>query len=237
MMEKKIKSSAEKITMPDKTRERIMDRCIELEKSERSGNTNYTDHVFTVERVKPNRIRRVISGIAACAVLAGGIGATGAMLHRQGSGNIASEVAQEIYNDTDDMQAVRDEIQQAILQTIGNDNFNAKISYNTSEFLSENDRPAELRNDDTELTDNMLNNLASWINENIGQSVEAPEELTAYYSIDFHENDKNYSCLTFYKEGILSYNSENGFYVFEADGMDAFAALTASDTIPLNINR
>ena len=94
MMEKKIKSSAEKITMPDKTRERIMDRCIELEKSERSGNTNYTDHVFTVERVKPNRIRRVISGIAACAVLAGGLGTVGVMLHRNGSGNIGSEMSE-----------------------------------------------------------------------------------------------------------------------------------------------
>ncbi|MBO5572150.1 MAG: hypothetical protein J5926_05500 [Ruminococcus sp.] len=95
MMEKKIRSSAEKITMPDELRERILDKCAEMEKSERSGNGTYTDHVFTVERAQPHRIRRVVSGLAACAVLAGGLGATGVFLHRQGSGNIASEVAQE----------------------------------------------------------------------------------------------------------------------------------------------
>lgn len=95
MMEKKIRSSAEKITMPDDLRERIIDKCAEMEKSERSGNGTYTDHVFTVERAQPHRIRRVVSGLAACAVLAGGLGATGVFLHRQGSGNIASEVAQE----------------------------------------------------------------------------------------------------------------------------------------------
>ena len=94
-MTEKMKKSAEKITMPDDVRERIIDKCSEIEKAERSGNNSYTDHVFTVERAKPNRIRRVVSGIAACAVLAGGIGATGVFLHRQGSGNIASEVAQE----------------------------------------------------------------------------------------------------------------------------------------------
>ena len=94
-MEKKIRSSAEKITMPDELRERIIDKCAEMEKSERSGNGTYTDHVFTVERAQPHRIRRVVSGLAACAVLAGGLGATGVFLHRQGSGNIASEVAQE----------------------------------------------------------------------------------------------------------------------------------------------
>ena len=81
--------------MPDELRERILDKCAEMEKSERSGNGTYTDHVFTVERAQPHRIRRVVSGLAACAVLAGGLGATGVFLHRQGSGNIASEVAQE----------------------------------------------------------------------------------------------------------------------------------------------
>ena len=95
MMEKKIRSSAEKITMPDELRERIIDKCAEMETAERSGNGTYTDHVFTVERAQPHRIRRVVSGLAACAVLAGGLGATGVFLHRQGSGNIASEVAQE----------------------------------------------------------------------------------------------------------------------------------------------
>lgn len=98
IMMEKMKKSAENIKMPDDVRERIIDKCAEIEKAERNGDVSYTDHVFTVERVKPNRIRRIVSGIAACAVLTGGIGVTGAMLHRQGNSNIASEVAQEACN-------------------------------------------------------------------------------------------------------------------------------------------
>ena len=95
MMEK-MKKSAEDITMPDDVRKRIIEKCSEIEKNEKSGTGDYTDHVFTVERAEPKRIRRrIISGIAACAVLAGGIGATGVMLRRNNSPSIGSELSGE----------------------------------------------------------------------------------------------------------------------------------------------
>ena len=98
MMEKKIKSSAERITMPDDVKKRILSKCAEIEKDAKSGNNNYTDHVFEVERIQPKRITRIISGLAACAVIAGGVGLTGVLLHRQGNPQLSTEITEELNN-------------------------------------------------------------------------------------------------------------------------------------------
>lgn len=88
-MKNKLKDEMEKIKMSDETKERIIAACEETAKNrsiEKTNNSEYTDHVFTAERVKPrNRIMRTVSAVAACALLAGGIGTTGVLLHKQGT--------------------------------------------------------------------------------------------------------------------------------------------------------
>lgn len=84
MKYEKLKSSAEQITMPDKLKERILDSCEALERSGKNQNDSMTEHVFTVEHVQPHPIRRAAAGIAACAVLAGGIGFSAHLISRSG---------------------------------------------------------------------------------------------------------------------------------------------------------
>jgi hypothetical protein len=88
-MKNKLKDEMEKIKMSDETKERIIAACEETAKNrsiEKNNNSEYTDHVFTAERVKPrNSIMRTVSAVAACALLAGGIGTTGFLLHKQGT--------------------------------------------------------------------------------------------------------------------------------------------------------
>ena len=98
MMEKEIKSSVEKITMPDDVKKRIINKCAEIERTGANDNADYTDHVFGVERVRSHNIRRIVCGIAACAVIAGGIGTTSVLLKRQGNSQIGSEVTDEMCN-------------------------------------------------------------------------------------------------------------------------------------------
>lgn len=86
-MEKKIKRAADKITMPKDMKERIISACENAEKCTfRNANDGYIDVVSSSERVNPrSHIIRTISAIAACAVIVGGMGATGVLLHRQHS--------------------------------------------------------------------------------------------------------------------------------------------------------
>ncbi len=88
-MSNKLKEEMEKITMSDKTKESIIAACEEAARNRsiaRNDNNEYADHVYGVEKVKPrNRIMRSISAVAACALIAGGIGTTGVLLHKNGA--------------------------------------------------------------------------------------------------------------------------------------------------------
>lgn len=94
MKDNRIKSSAEKIKMPDELKNRIIDRCREVETTmnENKDNREYTEHVFDVERVKERNILRTVSAVAACAVLVGGIGATGYYMNKQGRPHQTTEI-------------------------------------------------------------------------------------------------------------------------------------------------
>lgn len=94
MKDSKIKSSAEKIKMPNEVKTRIIDRCREVETTmnENKDNREYTEHVFDVERVKERNILRTVSAVAACAVLVGGIGATGYYMNKQGRPHQTTEI-------------------------------------------------------------------------------------------------------------------------------------------------
>lgn len=82
MTEKKLKIASENIRMSDELKERIMKKC--ESKAEHISSDGYTDHVYQVETVKPRKWLKVISGIAACAVIAGGVGAGVVYMSRQG---------------------------------------------------------------------------------------------------------------------------------------------------------
>ena len=84
-MNKKLKEEMEKITMADKTKERIIAACEEAARNRSiENNIDYTDLVSGVERIEPkSRIIRRISAIAACTLLVGGLGTTGVLLHKQ----------------------------------------------------------------------------------------------------------------------------------------------------------
>ncbi|WP_303805359.1 hypothetical protein [Ruminococcus flavefaciens] len=95
-MDKKLKNAADKIRMPEDMKQRIISAAELAEKNHiNTDNDGYIEVVSSAERVDPRRgIIRTISAIAACAVLVGGIGTTGFLLHRQNSTQMSgSEVS------------------------------------------------------------------------------------------------------------------------------------------------
>lgn len=95
-MDKKLKNAADKIRMPEDMKQRIISAAELAEKNHvNTDNDGYIDVVSSAERVDPRKnIVRTISAIAACAVLVGGIGTTGFLLHRQNSTQMSgSEVS------------------------------------------------------------------------------------------------------------------------------------------------
>ena len=95
-MDKKLKNAADKIRMPEDMKARIINAAELAEKNHvNTDNDGYIEVVSSAERVDPRRnIIRTISAIAACAVLVGGIGTTGFLLHRQNSTQMSgSEVS------------------------------------------------------------------------------------------------------------------------------------------------
>lgn len=85
----KLKRSAEKITMPDGMKERIITRCHELEKNpgeQIAEEAEYSQQVSGVEKARTHRITRMISAAAACAVIAGSVGTAAHFLKRAASG-------------------------------------------------------------------------------------------------------------------------------------------------------
>ncbi len=88
----KLKRSAEKITMPEDAKERIITRCHQLEKNleELSDDeSGYVQQVSGVEKAKTHRITKMISAAAACAVITGSVVAAAHFLKRPapGTGN------------------------------------------------------------------------------------------------------------------------------------------------------
>lgn len=81
----KLKRSAEKITMPEDAKERIITRCHQLEKNleELSDDeSGYVQQVSGVEKAKTHRITKMISAAAACAVITGSVAAAAHFLKR-----------------------------------------------------------------------------------------------------------------------------------------------------------
>ncbi len=97
-MDKRVKSSIEKIKMPEDMKERIISNCeAAIDKKAESG--KYTDHVYGIEHVKKHSVLRVVSGAAACAVLAGGIGLSAHLMKKQPSPSSLSASPEEITED------------------------------------------------------------------------------------------------------------------------------------------
>ncbi|MBR6968542.1 MAG: hypothetical protein IKH78_08415 [Ruminococcus sp.] len=87
-MDKKLKKAADRIKMPDDVKERIIKACEAAEEKKYAGaaDDSYTEVVSGTERIDTKRnMIRIVSAIAACAVLISGLGATGVLLHRQRS--------------------------------------------------------------------------------------------------------------------------------------------------------
>ena len=76
-----LKKSAEKITLSEDAKERIIQKCDDLAKSgnihiKSGGDEEFTEHVFNVEHYKPRRLAKITAGLAACAVVAASVGIT-----------------------------------------------------------------------------------------------------------------------------------------------------------------
>ena len=80
-MNKKVKRSVSSITMPDDVKERIIANC----QVPGTADEKFADHVSGIEHVRNRSYLKVISGIAACAVLAGTIGVSAHLLRNQPS--------------------------------------------------------------------------------------------------------------------------------------------------------
>ena len=91
-MDKKLKKAADGIKMPEDMKERIIKACESAEEKNysSSGSDSYSEVVSGTERIDTKRnMIRIVSAIAACAVLVSGLGATGVFLHRQRSSQTA----------------------------------------------------------------------------------------------------------------------------------------------------
>jgi len=81
----KLRQSAEQIHLTDEQKTRIVENCMKhAGKSPDTGTVTENQHIFEVERIKPRPIRRITAVLAACAVLAAGIGVSGHYISRSG---------------------------------------------------------------------------------------------------------------------------------------------------------
>ncbi|MBP3248951.1 MAG: PASTA domain-containing protein [Ruminococcus sp.] len=101
-MDKKLKKAAEKITMSDQLRDRILDQCNNASTKEKDG----AIEVSGVERVEHKPISRIVAAAAACAVLAGGVGMTAHLLNRNGAP--ADEIEESSETETADTDSLFD---------------------------------------------------------------------------------------------------------------------------------
>ncbi len=101
-MDKKLKKAAEKITMSDQLRDRILDQCNNASTKENDGSIE----ISGVERVEHKPISRIVAAAAACAVLAGGVGMTAHLLGRNGAP--ADEIEESSETETADTDSLFD---------------------------------------------------------------------------------------------------------------------------------
>ena len=88
---KRMKNAVMKMNMPEDMKQRLIENC-EAAAEIRKNADVYTEHVSGVERISRRRnIVRTVSGLAACAVIAGGIGTA---VHIAGSGSKTGSMSQ-----------------------------------------------------------------------------------------------------------------------------------------------
>lgn len=93
----KLRQKAEQIHLTEEQKKNIVENCMKhAGKFPDTGTVTENQHIFEVERVKPRPIRRIMAGIAACAVLAAGIGVSGHYISRSGLPGDATEPATEM---------------------------------------------------------------------------------------------------------------------------------------------
>lgn len=93
MIEKKLKRSAKKITMPNELKERILEKC------DTADTTENTEITFTVEPFRPHIFRRIAFGATAIAVAVGIAGYSGYLISRDGNFS-GTEVTESITEET-----------------------------------------------------------------------------------------------------------------------------------------
>ena len=117
-----LKKSAEKITLSEDAKERIIQKCDELAKSgnihTKSGGSDeeFTEHVFTVEHYKPRRLAKITAGLAACALIVAGTGITMNMVKNQPK-SVSSHSTAAATNTSD----VQENLPGAISKVLNND--------------------------------------------------------------------------------------------------------------------
>ena len=77
-----LKNNAQNIHMPEDMKERIIKNC---ENAIKTDNTEFTDNIFKVEKYNNRNFIRIISGLAACAVIAGSIGLSAKLMKKHSS--------------------------------------------------------------------------------------------------------------------------------------------------------
>lgn len=187
-MDKKLRNAAEKITMPEDMKERIIKACENIDKTniERIDNDGYTEVASGTERIsRRNNIIRVVSAAAACAVLAAGIGTTGVLLHK----NHRSQLADSDVVDSNEQ----------LTSPFGDF---TKVDFNLYLFDENYDG----------FSDETYAELADFFNSfNWGEEYENAEgrefqqdSLTRYGAINW-EDDKGKNSITIETDGFISY--------------------------------
>ena len=94
MKDDKLRKAAEKITMPDDLKNRILDQCSEISANEKRCGIDHNT-VSGVERVQSHPIRRTLTAVAACAVLAAGVGTGIHFMPKSGGSESASSTSEK----------------------------------------------------------------------------------------------------------------------------------------------
>lgn len=117
-----LKKSAEKITLSEDAKERIIQKCDDLAKSgnihiKSGGDEEFTEHVFTVEHYKPQRLAKITAGLAACAVIAASAGLTMKLMKNQPK----SASSPSSITAADTTSALNDNIPEELTKVLNND--------------------------------------------------------------------------------------------------------------------
>lgn len=202
----KLKNSAENIKMPEELRTKIIQKCEDIQKS---GDSGYEDNnIFKVEKAVSHPIMRTVAGIAACAVIVGGLGYTTYQLRNfNHSFEHSSDVkAENSFSPFGDFQSIDFSLFSATEQ------FSSSINETNDIVKSEDYRICDI---EANLSQEQKSALADYLNSIEWQSHENPYAPDAYTGLGYpkiriaYNDGTSEHMISFYENGVVQHDVKN----------------------------